>query len=58
MGENEIITVVGVRAGINPAPTTPPDGTRMDGYRFHRRGGVYPRPPATKQIKICGTGGK
>ena len=39
MGENEIITVVGVRAGINPAPTTPPDGG-IDGYPTGRRKNV------------------
>ena len=31
-GGNEMITVKGVRAGINPAPTNPPAGTLDHGY--------------------------
>ena len=59
-----MITVKGVRAGMNPAPTDPPwagiDGVRRGGIAgihrggvagIHRRGGVYPRPNPAKDIK-------
>ena len=60
-----MVTDKGVRAGINPAPTTTSNGFRIGDYspQFsvkggQCRGGVHPRPNPAKDIKAMCTGGK